>query len=332
MQRRLLLCFLSLIFTSSLIGQDLHFSNYNFAPLYINPAKTGSFFGTVRLGGIYREEARFFINNPFQTQSLYIDSPITRGFSKNHWVGVGLNLYTDTAGDLATANNGMMLSGAYHMGMGKKSKNVLTIGLQYALIQRKVNDPTKAEFEDESGQDINLIEDFSGSYSDFNLGVQYTSQISKNSTLELGAALYHLLGPSFRFNGGSVENKVSQRINVHGSLRMFSSPRLVMEPSLYFSVSSTATNIFAQYNLEYLIKKGGMTSINFGLGYRAGDAIQIMLGSNYKDWKVGLTYDLTTSSASAYDNRFGGIELGAVRIFKWEKKPKVIKTLFCPRL
>jgi gliding motility-associated-like protein len=115
MQKRTLLSFLfSILVVGYICGQDLHYSNYNFAPLYLNPAKTGDFLGTIRIGGIYREEARFFINNPFQTQNIHIDSPLSKGFSKNHWVGLGLNIYTDKAGDIAAANNGMMLSGAFY--------------------------------------------------------------------------------------------------------------------------------------------------------------------------------------------------------------------------
>ena len=47
------LLFFSLIFCfGTLQAQDIHYSLFNMSPLSLNPAQTGAFHGTFRIGGI----------------------------------------------------------------------------------------------------------------------------------------------------------------------------------------------------------------------------------------------------------------------------------------
>ena len=51
---RLLVLFLALAAACPAAGQDTHYTLHDYAPLWLNPANTGSFSGTIRVGGIYR--------------------------------------------------------------------------------------------------------------------------------------------------------------------------------------------------------------------------------------------------------------------------------------
>ncbi|MEL6143259.1 MAG: type IX secretion system membrane protein PorP/SprF, partial [Bacteroidota bacterium] len=117
---------------STLSSQDIHYTLHNMAPLQLNPALTGSFYGSVRVGGIYR--GQWHGSGGPKTANLFADAPIIRGLRKQDWIGVGFMLTNDkvnaAAVDFITNQTGF--SAAYHLGLDKKQTSVLTLGLQYA--------------------------------------------------------------------------------------------------------------------------------------------------------------------------------------------------------
>jgi len=334
----------------SLQAQDLHFTNYNYTPLYFNPANTGGFAGTIRLSGIYRDQFRSFITEAFQTNSLSVDSPIMKGIGDFHWIGAGLNLYSDKAGAISLTNSGIQGSVAYHISGDKSYTNIFTIGVQYGMVQRKV-DASRAVFGDSQGGsslDLNLIQNLNENYGDFNVGIGYTSNFSKTSSFHLGAAVMHLLQPDFRLDGSPARNEIDRRLNFDARLSTALTDNFTLIPTAYVSLYKNNKNIALQLNSSLQLnkkkkKKSRSRSqettkskspivLNMGVGLRAGDAIQFLFGTYFKGWDIGLAYDLTISDASAYNNGFGGIELGISRIINIEKKPERTPAIFCPRL
>ena len=81
-QRLTLLLVIGLLKSSLVIGQDIHFTNYDYSPLYLSPAKTGMFKGTYRLGANVREQFSSFIEKPYQTVMAFADMPMRLGFKK----------------------------------------------------------------------------------------------------------------------------------------------------------------------------------------------------------------------------------------------------------
>src|SRR5690349_6455580 len=71
---------------------DPHFSQYYAHPLWLNPAMTGAFNGTVRVAGIYRSQWGS-VTNPFATSGLSAD--VVTG--KN--INIGASVLNQTAGD-----------------------------------------------------------------------------------------------------------------------------------------------------------------------------------------------------------------------------------------
>ena len=72
-------------------------------------------------------------------------------------------------------------------------------------------------------------------------------------------------------------------------------------------------------------------TINFGLGYRLGDAIQTLVGAKYKNLRVGLAYDINTSDLNSASNYRGGFEIAANYIVKIYKNPVTKTKILCPR-
>ena len=81
----------------ALSAQDIHFTQFTYAPLSVSPAQTGLFEGTYRIGGLYRSQWNSGVKNGYQTPVLYVDLPIA-GLRKQDWIGLGVNFARDAAG------------------------------------------------------------------------------------------------------------------------------------------------------------------------------------------------------------------------------------------
>lgn len=335
--------FVFCISSNSILAQDLHFTNYFITPTFFNPAQTGAFQGNMRGALLYRDQWRSVTSNPFQEAVIAFDSPIIFGLTKQHWVGVGATLFYDRAGSPGQTWSGFYPSVSYHIGLDKKFKNVITIGLQYGFASRGYNTDGWLS-EDEalgiisSSPDREFIqgtaggaENFSAGYGDLNIGLLYKSTIDKFSKIEIGAAMMHVLNPSFNFGMGGGRNEIGSRINAHLKYRRATSRRMIWEPSVYFSSMPSVSNIQLQLRNQYLLKKKGDWSLITGLGFRFGDAIQILTGAQYKDWTIALSYDYGISDLAS-EGIATAYELGVQKLFIFNKRPKVKPIIYCPRL
>jgi len=82
-----LLLFCSILFFGSTQAQDIHWTMFDMSPLTLNPAFTGAYEGTFRVGGIYRSQWNSFTTG-FETPSVYVDAPILM-IGKKSWLAVG---------------------------------------------------------------------------------------------------------------------------------------------------------------------------------------------------------------------------------------------------
>lgn len=334
-RRATILLAIGLCFSSFLYSQDLHFTNYYYSPLYLSPAKTGAFAGSYRFGANVRDQFSTFIEKPYQTLMAYGDMPIALGLKPHHWIGAGINVYTDKGGDLGFQNTGAHLSLAYHYAIDPKYNTVITLGVQYGITQRSINADGYNSSETLNGNandpDLNLIQNFNPSTSDLNVGLSLKKYTSKTSYIDFGVSMYHLMQSEFAFTGSSIQNPVARRLNAYTEFHFQRSKKLALKPILVYSRMYNFQNLFGQFNFEYRPNKKSSTIIKGGVGYRSGDALQFLVGTIYKGWDIGLSYDLTISSAAAFNNRYGGIELGIKKILITNSKPKVVPVILCPR-
>ena len=333
--KQILLISIGLFVSSSAYNQDIHFTNYSYAPLYLSPAKTGSFLGSTRFGANFREQFSSFIVNPYQTIMGYADMSFGVGFKPHHWIGAGINVFTDKGGDLDFQNNGIHLSLAYHLALDPKYKTIITLGFQYGVNQRNINPNNYSSEETIRGNtdpDRDLLLDFKPTTGDLNVGVAIKKWTSKNAYLDVGASLYHIVESEYTFSGSTTQNPVSRRLNVYGEYHIQTNKLLAIKPRVVYSRMINFQNLFGQFNMEYRLNKKSTTVLKGGIGYRADDAIQFLVGAVYKGWDVGLAYDFTVSSAARHTNNYGGIEIGIKKILVSKKPPIIKPVVLCPKL
>ncbi|MBC6994878.1 PorP/SprF family type IX secretion system membrane protein [Neolewinella lacunae] len=211
-------------------AQDVHYTLHDYAPLWLNPANTGAFSGSIRAGGIYR--GQWHSLNDIKSPTLYVDAPLPFAFRKQDWIGVGLSLVNDNSGvtgvnstpdqriSLDIVQNFFGFSGSYHLSLDKKRTNIVTLGVQYGSIsygltpegvlnqQLNIDDELggqgmtgRSELDGMgmggSGGGMGNMNDNNQSVNDLNAGVKLKMLIDpdKNNVFEAGIALLHLTAP-----------------------------------------------------------------------------------------------------------------------------------------
>ncbi|MEI6410397.1 MAG: PorP/SprF family type IX secretion system membrane protein [Bacteroidota bacterium] len=350
--RKLLSVIALLLTTVSVWSQDIHFTQYNMAPMSLNPANIGKFEGTARIGGIFRGQWASVLGagQQFRTPSVWVDAPVVRGFRKRDWVGVGLMIFTDKAGALGLTHSGLKFGGAYHLGLDKKANNLLSFGLHLGGEQRRLDPGERAQFGDgfksngdyDQGQSHDIASPKTkASYSDYDAGVIFTSRLNKRMDFSIGYSMFHITKPKYSINPkqnktskpqpGKGDAKLPQRSVAFGTFNLKLDDRFTVSPSFIFQTMSGADEIAIQAIAGYLFDPEKDITLKFGAGYRLRDALEVHLGYKKKDLTVGIAYDINTSQLSNQTNFRGGFEIAANYIIKKYKKPNPKAKILCPR-
>lgn len=112
MMKNIYLFCLAFLVSQSLYGQDIHWSQFEYAPLNLNAAHTGLFNGDYRLVGNYRSQW-FDVPVGYRTVSLTFDAHLLPYQLENDVWGVGLTFNHDQAGDGQLSLLNIMASMAY---------------------------------------------------------------------------------------------------------------------------------------------------------------------------------------------------------------------------
>lgn len=320
---------LFLFFMSGIQAQDVHFTRFYDAPLTLNPAKSGDYLGTFRLGGIIRDQ-NYNYSHVFVTPSVYLDAPIVKGFRANHWVGAGLTYLQDQAGIAGLKNGNFQLSAAYHIGLDKKMQSSISVGASYGIAARSVSDKSKLIFGeffiDGTNADLENITDEKVQYKEVNAGIQYSGLIAESGLLQLGFSMNHLNKPRV----GVLQAagfRMPMRLNAYGTADFPFNDKIDLIPAVYFSTMAAQRDFAIQAMGGLKMNPLKNERIIAGIGYRVGDAIQILAGYEVKTLKVGLSYDVTMNPIRPS----GGFELSISNIFMLYKKPKDKPVILCPR-
>ncbi len=326
-----LLIILTIIATASTVkAQDFHFTQFDMSPLTLNPALTGAYEGTFRIGGIYRDQWASVIDNPFRTPSFYIDAPLFN-VGKGGWIGAGVSVLSDRVGVYNYQNTLLGGSVAYHYA---NSKMAISVGAQANNVQRRA-DFTLLQMEDAfvpgTGQFSGISSDAAAlndnvSFLDINAGVNVGAQINSTTRINVGVAAAHLTNPTDGFQGGQ---ELPTRITAHAKADIDLNQKLVLSPALLFQTMGGAQEINAVAMIGYKVNPNFM--IQYGQGWRVGDATNAIVALQYDRFKAGISYDINISDLNNISNYQGGFEVAFSYIARIYKEPKSDPVIFCPR-
>ncbi|HXH20180.1 MAG TPA: type IX secretion system membrane protein PorP/SprF, partial [Chitinophagales bacterium] len=136
MQKYTLLLALFLISLAA-IGQDIHFSQFNSAPLLLNPALAGVNAGNYRLAANYKTQWTGLA--PYNTFAASYDMNMFKHSRKANFGGFGIFFFTDKAGDSELRTTQVNLNLSYTVMLNKRATHSLTSGIMGGLGFRSIN-------------------------------------------------------------------------------------------------------------------------------------------------------------------------------------------------
>lgn len=330
MMRRILITFIVVCTTAlTTLAQDIHFSQFFNSPLTLNPAQTGDFDGSYRIGIIYRDQWTS-VNSPYKTFSGSFDMTFPIGLAAGDAVSGGLIMYSDKAGDGNYNTMNVSLSGAYHKALGIDKR--LSLGVQFGFLQRKL-DFNEYYFADQfdgtnftnlTTQESLAVQNLNNM--DLNIGLQYSALFSDNFAGKVGVSAMHLISPkeSF-FNNPNV--KLPIQIIGHAEANIKLSDKLMLNPRFIYRSQKKAMEFEVGGDLGYKLNSSNFDATLYGgVWFRATgtDAIIPYAGIEYKDFKLGLSYDVNISSLSEASKGKGGFEISLMYIGRIKPSPVTI--------
>ncbi len=309
---------ISLCLNAGMYSQDIHFSQFYNNPLYLSPALTGVSRGDIRFTGAYRSQWEKALA-PFETYYAAVDKKYYDIGQESWWLNSGITIFHDKAGDARVTNNNISISGSYTRMLDLE--NFVSFGI-YAGIGQRQFDFNNLTFDSQwngFGFDPHLekgesFDDENIMFPDLGAGVNWRGQKqATRSKVDIGFAAFHLNQPNQSYQR-------SDKSRLDPRLSFYFLPTLQVSNNLDLVGHGTA-QVQGNY-LEALAGAGGRfyistkrsyeIAVQLGFGYRfnaRGDALYPMVEFLYREWMVGLSWDLNVSNFSVATNRNGGPEL-----------------------
>lgn len=288
--------------------QDPQYTQYMFDRLSINPAVAGST-GNICATALMRQQWTGFEGAP-KTGLLNLQGALPKINS-----GVGLSVYYDKLGfETSTI---MRAHYAYHLKVGGQS--TLSAGLYAGFSGRALSGNWIAI--DPVGED-NAIPPSGSSDGGFDLGGGLYFR-----TPELWVGISSTQLPETELKDVSIKNKRHYYVQAGYDWAIGGDKKYVLQPSILLKsdASSTQLDIGALFLYDNMLWAG--------IGYRTEDAIAPMIGYQHESpkgnmWRIGYSYDVTTSAIKNYSS--GSHEIMLSYCFKIVK-PEVFEIYHHPR-
>lgn len=306
--------FLIFLVSSTLTAQDIHFSQFYALDHHLNPAQIGAHQGDMRIAGIYRRQWQQIGQHPITTTGIGFDKAF---HYYSHEIDCGLLVVRDLFSGFHTVSNKFLLSASY--GITKFSSD-WRVGLQTGLVTNST-DLSVQTFPNQwnyqagtfdqsiSNEEVNMRP--SQMYLDANLGITWSKQIKKMK-LSSGLAFNHVNRPKDTYFSQVAERR-KMRAVFHTTAEIPLNTFLILEPKMFWTGTTKANDLLLGSNIRYKTQVKSLTSLYSGVFYRHGikrtlDAFYPVFGAVYKDFDIGISYDVNVSDLKTGIKRPGTFE------------------------
>lgn len=287
-------------------SQDLHFSQYYFSHFTVNPSFTGKIKEDMRLFFIHRNQWKS-INSSFSTSAFAYDMTIEGEKLGRDFIGVGIALSSDKLGDGIFEINEFVIASAYHKTLDFTNRNIVSVGLQVGLSQKKL-DQSGFQFENQfdnfkynpqlpSNEPLNSN---SSLIMRINLGASWSYKIDNTKDLYTGISAFNINKPKdnfYDYSSYSDTTRLNPRYVFTGGFGYQYNDLISFHPSILLMRQSSAMdlNIGGAVGLHPLAISRNELIIYIGPWYRFTDAVTILSALEFKNYKIGFSYDFTLS-------------------------------------
>jgi type IX secretion system PorP/SprF family membrane protein len=329
-------------------AQDTHYSQYNLAPLQLNPALAGLNNCDYRLVANARTQWNLVSGsgNTYSTFGASADFAVGKVTKFNSFAGVGVQVGSDISGATAYNTDRAAVTAAYHFMLDRRGNASISAGLQFAFNYRGFN-ASKSTFDDQynpmTGRyDPSLPgENFSRTsmvYIDAGVGLLYNQYFKrKRNNLYFGLAIDHVNQPNISwqtpglFNNTSSDDKLFAKVTIHGGGSFQVGDKVWIMPSFMLLFQGPAQEYDFGSMVRFRVGNNISTSfLYFGAQFRAPyDAFILQTRFDYKGFTLGFSYDINVSKLIPASQTLGAPELAIMYTGCMRKKPH---PFLCPTL
>ncbi len=303
-------------------------------PLYLNPAQAGLFDGDYRVAAAYRNQW-LAIPVPYATLSFCGDTKFNHVFSQHSAVGVGLVFNNDVSGDSRYSINQAYVPLSFIQTFKGDSNLSISLGVSPGVSNIAFNTRRltyDSQFDgDAYNPSLPTGENYptqSKTYFDIGSGLAVQYKLKRGGYISGGTSLSHINRPNvsfFKNEGVNLYAKSNSYINIKYPINEV----LFVHGDFMYEKQGPFHETVIAGRLGYVVNKEDNISLNMGISARWNDATIVLLGMDYKNYRVGLAYDINTSAFNVATNKRGAIEVCILAIFK--KRPTFIpKKRSCP--
>ena len=340
---KLFLALGAMLGVSSLSAQEVRFSQFEAAPLLLNPATPGTV-AHPTLGINYRLQQLGIIS--YKTgyfSALLPVYPSGADYDDLPAGGVGLGVMHDLAGEQNELRTYQLdLSGAYNLRLNAAQTHYLSLGLQASFLQTNVDYgaltwPSQITYRGFEGPPPALAP-----YADrvealrFNAGLHWTYDPMRNAwprpahyRIHLGASVANLNRPDYSFlNDGSLV--LTEVYRIYGGAEFRTSARLSVSPG-FFVISQGGQTQYAgggtvaiHLTPEAASYSADDLRLRVGSWYRYDDALVLLIGGRSSRVDAALSYDLSTAAERSGIKNQNTVELSLAYRFLRSQSPQAI--------
>ena len=320
LHRYFLLGVLLFCLSFSVLGQDIHYSQFFNSPLNMNPALTGIFNGDVRYAANYRNQWSS-VPVPYMTFTGSWDQKFyPKKGDAGFWSG-GVLFNYDRAGDSRLRLVQLGLSGSYTYLL--TPQNLITGGLQLGGAQRAFTNGSNLQWENQfdgrqfdptlsSGENFDRTSLF---FADISAGLNYRWQKSPRTKIDLGGAAYHVNSPKQSFYKEDIKLPLRYALQLITSFKLSDLFDFQLHGTGQFQGTAKELVPGAAFKIYVNQKRGKEFALTLGALARYSDyfdAVTPMIAFDYQQWYVGLSYDINISELQVATNRRGGPEISVM--------------------
>ncbi len=325
----------SLAFASSALkAQDIHFSQWFFAPQILSPAETGNFPAQYRINANQKTQWKQ-VSQPFTTFALSADA---RHDKLPENVAIGVVVLNDRAGDSKLNTFSFLVSGAYTYKPFGNDKHLLRGAVQLGITQIKLDYGNLSFNNQHNGvvYDPNLPngESFARNsrwYANINLGLGYTWSFTERKAIHGGWSLHNLNRPdqSF-FNDVGVDLPMRHGLYAYSSWVVHENWDVM--PAVRINRQGAFTEFIIGSAARYILidERGMYRSIFAGYFGRVSDSGIAMVGVEVDAWRFATSYDINVSELTPASRNRGGLEFSLQYLFNRTDRTRGFQHKFCP--
>lgn len=312
-------------------AQDIHFSQWYSAPLNLNPSLAGAH-RDLEISANYRDQWRA-VAQPYKTYQVAANVRYQQKKWKSAFMGIGVNIFQDNAGDAQLKTMQASLSLAGHIRSGNSS---FGLGLQGGYVQKSI-DYSKltwgAQYVNGSydkanpNMETNAAAAAGGTgkfgYPDINVGAnwQYGTKaktMSSNDGMKAscGVTYMHVNTPRQSFYSTTADKLYGKMVG-HAVIEIgMKNTNTVLLPNVIYQKQGPSQEILPGLLVKYIFKESSKytgsvkgAAGTLGVQYRTKDAVVVMGMAEIANYAIGISYDINTSSLKDASSGRGGFEL-----------------------